>query len=243
MHRCCVPPSNWSGARLAVPDDELHHMRHVLRLVAGDEVVAFDGAGREVVARLVPAAEGWFLEVVRECEARGERVRIILIQAIPKGKRMEWLVEKATELGVGAILPMVTDRTVVRLDGRQAAAKQERWMRIATSAAKQCGTRWMPEILPIAASLDAALAAVGPLDLLVAGIIRPDAQPLREIVLAHPKARSVGVVIGPEGDLTEQEIEAVLAAGATPAGFGGQVLRVETAAIFAVSIIGHLYGI
>jgi 16S rRNA (uracil1498-N3)-methyltransferase len=243
MHRCFVPPSCWSGARLSLPADERHHVRQVLRMHVGDEVVAFDGEGREGVARLVETGEGWGLELLHECEDRHERVRIVLIQAIPKGKRMELLVEKATELGVGTIIPMVTERTVVRLDGRQVQAKQERWARIATSAAKQCGTRWMPEILPVAASLQAALAAVGPLDLLLAGIIRPDSRPLKDVILEHPTVRSVGVVIGPEGDLTEGEIATVLAAGATPVGFGGQVLRVETAAIFAVSVIGHLYGI
>ena len=243
MHRCFVPPNCWTGARLALPADELHHVRHVLRMVDGDEVIAFDGQGREGVARLCEAGDGWALDLLREIDAPHTRVRIVLIQAIPKGKRMEWLVEKATELGVGSIIPMVTDRTVVRLDGAQAAAKQARWSRIATSAAKQCGTRWMPEIEPVAPSLGAALAQAGPLDLLLAGVIRPDSQPLKDVLMGHPGVNSVGVVIGPEGDLTEGEIEEALAAGALPVGFGGQVLRVETAAIFAVSVIGHLCGL
>jgi 16S rRNA (uracil1498-N3)-methyltransferase len=218
-----------------------HYLFDVLRLSAGDELKLFDGCGREALVRLGGVRDAGYCDVLHELDATRPPVELALYQAIPKQRRMELVVEKGTELGVTRVVPMVTSRTIVRLEGKQAATRRERWQRIAESAARQCGRTDVPEVAPVAMSLEAALQSARLPELLLVGVIQPDTEPLGG-VLEAAQARgvgSVGMVIGPEGDLTPDEVAVVLAAGGCPVSFGPQVLRVETAALFALSVLSH----
>jgi 16S rRNA (uracil1498-N3)-methyltransferase len=246
MHRCLVPSLAWHGARVDLPSEARHYLLDVLRLACGDELKLFDGVGREVVARLVSDSAhvgdgAAYCDILREVDTVRSAVSVTLYQAIPKQRRMELIIEKGTELGVTRVVPMVTERTIVRLDPKQAGNRLSRWQRIAEAASRQCGRASVPEITSVAMSVEAALQS-GPIpDLLLVGVIRPDTEPLRGVLDEAEAAgvTSVGMIIGPEGDLTPNEVDAALAVGGRPVTFGPQVLRVETASLFALSVLSH----
>ena len=241
MHRCYIETGRWDGNRIIPSTEEAHHIRHVLRARDGESVRIFDGAGREAVAVLhAGPGEPLRLEVQDAALAAMNRgMDIVLVQAVLKGTRMDLLIEKATELGVSRIVPVLTQRTIPRLDGEQALQKKARWERIAVSAAKQCGTRWLPVIetpLALEAALLKAATGGGPLLLAsLAGNTRPLAAVIDEWRAAPPP--SIGIIIGPEGDLTPEETARLLAAGAIPVSLGNLTLRAETAAFFAISAL------
>jgi len=245
MHRCVVEPGSWTGTRVALPPEESHHLLQVLRAAPGEAVELLDGCGRVGEGRLVTASgAGRRAEAVVEID----RVRtlapltpeLVLLQALPKATAMDWLIEKATELGVAAIQPVLTERTVNRLSGEREEKQLERWRRIALAAAKQCGTPWLPAIRPIR-PLAGALAGHGA-ERLVVGALVGTPPPLREVIgMLGAVPRSVAILIGPEGDLSPAELDAAVAAGALPANFGPLVLRVETAALFALSALVAAY--
>jgi 16S rRNA (uracil1498-N3)-methyltransferase len=172
-------------------------------------------------------------------------VEIILYQALPKGARWDWLIEKATEIGASRIVPLITERSEVRPSGRGEGdgAAPARWRRIALSAAKQCGIARLPEIPGAVRPRDwAALFADS--DRVLMGVLDPAAPPLRrvlETLRSAPPSR-LGILIGPEGDLTPAEISAATEAGALPVSFGPNTLRVETAALFALSVVRNEFG-
>ena len=208
---------------------EAHHARQVLRLREGDEVTLFDGAGN--FARCQIAAISRDAVALRAVE-RGQTpplpCRITLACAVIK-KNMDFIVQKATELGVATIVPLLTERTIARPD------KSDRWADIALVACKQCGNNWLPEIAtPV--SLTKWLATKQMADLKVVAALTPDAQPLRNVLLP---SQSACVLIGPEGDFTSAEYAAARAAGFRPVTLGPLVLRADTAALYALSIVHH----
>ncbi|MBT3194660.1 MAG: 16S rRNA (uracil(1498)-N(3))-methyltransferase [Verrucomicrobia bacterium] len=241
MHRCYIEPERWQVDVIEPSADEAHHLRHVLRAEDGDAVAVFDGEGLEAraIVRCQPGGQ-LLLDVQSTAEAAQRPFELILIQAIPKGSRMDLIVEKATELGIARLVPVVTDRVIVRLNADQARKRGERWSRVAKSAAKQCGTQWMPEIEPVQ-TLAEALEALPGVDAVLLGSLVEGVQPLHvtlESVRATPP-KSIAVIIGPEGDLTPTETQAALAAGALPVSFGDLTLRAETAALYALSVLSY----
>ena len=238
MHRCFVSPDAWKRDRLLLDDEESRHLVTVLRAGIGAAVLAFDGEGREADAEVASLGKHAALRVLTEHPMRPRLTpRVTLIQALPKGTHMDDIVEKATELGVAEIRPVMTER-VVRRPGDDRAPKQvARWRRIAVSAAKQCGTPWVPAI-HAPAPLAAALAAVrNEADLFLVGSLEPKARPAREILRAARTTARVALLIGPEGDLSPDEYRMARESGAIPLSFGPLVLRVETAALYGLSAI------
>jgi len=241
MIRCFAEPSRWKGDKVVLAAEEAHHLVHVLRAREGDVVTVFDGDGRQATARLVTArGETAELLVIENAPCIAPAVAITLIQSIVREQRMDLIIQKATELGVSKIIPVEVERAVVRLDAKAQEARRERWQRIALNAAKQCGVGWIPEVGPIV-PVSEALKRCSALDFTLIGSLEVDAVPIRSAI-AKAKSRNprtVGIVIGPEGDFTPPELAAAKAAGAVPVSLGSLVLRVETAAIHVVSIIKY----
>ena len=225
---------------------EGHHLVDVLRLGPGDLVVVFDGEGREATARIVSAGgndRGVVLAEEETLATDQSTTEVILVVALPKGKRMDVVVEKGTEMGVSAIWPVLTDRVVARPDAVRSRQRAERWRRIAQSAAKQCCRARVPDVrepAPLADVLPEAAAC----DLLLVGSLAADAVPLRQAVAGRRAGspRTVAMLIGPEGDLTEVELQSALEAGAVPVSFGSTTLRVETAALFACAVLVYEFS-
>jgi 16S rRNA (uracil1498-N3)-methyltransferase len=214
--------------------DALHHLRSVLRLRAGDQVELFDGAGMGAAAEIVRVtAEAAELRILAPTSAERESpLDLTLSVALARGGKLDWIVEKATELGVRRILPFAAERSTPRAD------KSERWRRIASAAAAQSGRVVAPEILPVA-RLEAVLADREAYDRRLF-LWEKATAPLRTEVGRAP--RRVLVVTGPEGGFSAAESQRALAAGLELVGLGPRILRAETAAIAAVALCQILWG-
>jgi 16S rRNA (uracil1498-N3)-methyltransferase len=239
--RCFVDPAEWEAERIRLTPVDAHHVTDVLRASVGVSVAVCDGLGGEAVGEIVEAGPGGV--VVRVLERRRRATadwRLTLVQAVPKGERMEWLIQKAVELGAWSVVPVMTDRGVVRLDGARAAQRVDRWQRIATEAAKQCRTAWITRVEPVI-SLRRWLGAPGRAETLVIGSLEGEAKPLRAVcaALRGQPPGGVALLIGPEGDFSPEELQLARDAGARPVTFGCRVLRVETAALYALGVMSY----
>jgi len=239
--RCFVDPAEWNNPVIRLNRDESHHFTDVLRIGMTDRVVVSDGLGGEASAEVIGIGpDGVTVRVLDRHHQAGSGVIITLIQAVPKSQKMDWIIQKATEIGVWSILPVMTDRGVVKLDDERADKRTERWQRIASEAAKQCRTAWIPTVRPVS-SLAEVLGRKLPLDVLLIGSLEEKAIPLG-ICLADLKTqrpKSVGLLIGPEGDFSPREFALTRQAGAIPVSYGTRVLRVETAAIYGLCVLSY----
>lgn len=244
MHRFYLPPSQIQANSLLLTDREAHHASHVLRLRTGDEVIVLDGAGVELSCHVQSCGRKQVqLSVAKRKTIAPPPFSITLLQAVPKGKLIESIIQKATELGVSRIVPLLSERVVTRLDEREAVEKRDRWNEIAIEAIKQCGAAWMPKI-EVPMTPQAYLARNETFELPLIASLQPGSR--------HPGVcfdnfrsqngrapRTVCIWIGPEGDLTAEEIAAAESSGAQPITLGPLVLRVETAAIYCLSVLNH----
>ena len=238
MHRCLIKPEDWDLHCISVPDSEAHHLTHVLRIAAGEQVAVFDGAGREAVAMVEVEQDGEVvLHIFDSIDSKLPSVEITLLQAVPKGKRMDLIIEKGVELGVARFVPLMTARGVVK------ATKTERWERVAISATRQCGLSRVPEITSVMTVAE-ALSEYSSNRLFLIASLFDGALPLQKVLKQAREDRvdKVSVLIGPEGDLTEAEMKMALDKGGVPVSFGDLVLRVETAAVYAASVISYELG-
>lgn len=246
MHRFYLPPAEWDPQALRLTGGEAHHARTVLRAQPGDKVVVFDGRGHEITADVVAVDHREIaLRKLHEAKTPPLRCRITLAQAIPKGKNMDLIVQKAVEIGAAEIAPIVSDRTVVRLDAEDAKQKQAKWQTVAVEAAKQCGQNWLPEVqLPCAPAEFFAQRSRDSFDLQLIGSLQSDALHLKNVLRDfgsehQRRPASVLMMIGPEGDFTPAELNIARANGCRPITLGPIILRVETAAIYCLSVLSY----
>jgi 16S rRNA (uracil1498-N3)-methyltransferase len=248
LPRFYAPPAAWrtTDGLVELDSGETHHCVDVIRVAPGDRVSVFDGCGNEAVAVLSSRDRKHASLAIESCaSAAPRRSRIALAVAIPKGRNIEWIIEKAVELGVADIFPLLTARTVVKIPPHQRAARAEKWRRTAIEACKQCGQNWLPNVAePAPWGEFCPSLAPGDFDLALIGSLEPDTRPMRSRVdqfrVSHGRApRSACLIIGPEGDLTQGEYADARARGWQPVTFGELVLRVETAALYAMSVLRH----
>ena len=245
MHRFYLAPNDWADATLT--GAEAHHARNVLRLQPGARLTVFDGHGREGTGEITALdASAVRMRLLNESVTPPLRARITLAQAIPKGKNMDLIVQKAVEIGAAEIFPILSARTVVHLDPESAAQKQAKWQTVALEAAKQCGQNWLPQV-QTPRTLDDFFGdqPSNTHDLRLIGSLQPGAMHLKKILAdyaqAHSNARPANVLmlIGPEGDFTPAEIALARSHGCAPLTLGPIILRVETAAIYCLSILSY----
>jgi 16S rRNA (uracil1498-N3)-methyltransferase len=243
VHRFFVPPSNIRGSTIIIDDQrELHHLRDVLRLGLGDQVICFDGLGNEYRGTITQDASREFIvQVERQlCKASNE-LTVWLAPGLLKADRFDWVVQKATELGVSRISPVISRHTVVRPDSKFCEAKVTRWQRIAREAAKQCGRTTIPTIDP-PQSFETAVTLLKSVPLILLPTLVVTTIPLRELLTAHTALTQVAIVIGPEGDFSREEIAFAEAHGARPVSLGPLTLRAETAALATIAVLHYALG-
>ncbi|MBA2431770.1 MAG: 16S rRNA (uracil(1498)-N(3))-methyltransferase [Chthoniobacterales bacterium] len=240
MHRFYIAPNEWNPDALVLTGSEAHHARNVLRLAEGDKVVLFNGRGREITAAVTGTASRTVaLRKLHESATPLLRCRITLAQAIPKGKNMDLIVQKAVEIGASEIAPILSDRTIVRLDEDDVAQKQAKWQTVAIEAAKQCGQNWLPQVAP-PCTLAQFFAERHKFDLQLIGSLQSDTLHLKQVLSAYGnRPESVLMLIGPEGDFTPAELNLARRHGCRPITLGPIILRVETAAIYCLSVLSY----
>jgi 16S rRNA (uracil1498-N3)-methyltransferase len=245
MHRFYVAPETWNFGELSLRGSEAHHARDVLRMQAGDKLVLFNGKGRELTAEIATVADDEIrLRKLHEAETAPLRCGIVLGQAIPKGKNMDLIVQKAVEIGAAEIAPIISDRTVVQLDADGAAQRQAKWQQIAIEAAKQCGQNWLPRVHQPRKLSEFFSASDQRFDLRLIGSLQPDAQHLKKVLQAYSnehadRPRTVLMLVGPEGDFTPAELALARGHNCQPITLGPIILRVETAAIYCLSVLSY----
>ena len=228
-----------AGKRLVVAGSAANHITRVLRLRNGDALTVFDGSGGEFAARIEEFRKDSVVVSVEDHRPldRESPLPLTLAQGISRGERMDWIIQKATELGASRIVPLFTKRSVVRLDEKQAERKLQHWRAIAVAACEQCGRNRIPDL---AAPLD--FFDVLPAD--SSGVTRLLLSPTGDLRIddLQDVAKGITVLIGPEGGLEDVEQEAAVAAGFKAVRLGPRVLRTETAAIAALTIIQRYFG-
>ena len=223
---------------------EAHHALHVLRLKQGECVTILDGAGHEFSCEVENCSCGSLtMCMMKKNFIPAPPCSITLFQAVPKGRTIESIIQKAVELGVKRIVPLLTERVVTRLDEKDVLEKQGKWQQVAIEAIKQCGATWLPKI-EIPMSLAQFLAREEKFELSLVGSLQTERRHPRECFhefeAKHGRLpRSIGIWIGPEGDFTLDELKAIQAYGSLPISLGRLVLRVETAAIYCLSILNY----
>jgi 16S rRNA (uracil1498-N3)-methyltransferase len=239
-HRFYIPPHAWRPERLSLDSSEAHHATDVLRLQAGDRITVFNGQGDEAMAEITKVGKD-HLELRALSTGKTPRLGcdITLGQAVPKGKNMDLIIEKATELGASCVQPLLSERTVVQFDADDAERKGLKWQRVAIEAAKQCGQNWVPRIAKPVSPKD-FFHRQPRFDLMLIASLQPDARPLKQILAEiTPPIRSALVLVGPEGDFTPAELSLAKSHGARPVTLGPIILRTETAAIYCLSVLSH----
>ena len=239
----CTPPTA-EPAELTLSPDESHHLVAVNRARPGATVVAFDGRGTEWICELAGDRKNAAVLKVRfRQKAKPLPYEITLGQALPKGPSMDAIVRKATEIGAAHIVPLESERTQVHLDGDRSDKKIEKWQTAALEAAKQCGNPFLPVIAPVQQAAAFMESARG-YDLKLFASLQPGAKSLRGVLAAFAAAqgrppRKVLWLVGPEGDFTPAELSLAKTCGFEPITLGPLVLRCETAATYALSVLSY----
>ena len=225
--------------RIILTGSDVNHMKNVLRMRIGEDVWISDGKEKEYHCTIESfEEENAVLHILYAQEPQYELPsRIYLFQGIPKGDKMELIIQKAVELGAYAIVPVETRRCVVKLDEKKALKKTARWQQIAESAAKQSKRMLIPQVKQVMGWRD-ALALAKELDvLLIPYELAKGIKETREILSNIKPGQSVGIFIGPEGGFEEDEVQAAMEAGAKPVTLGKRILRTETAGMTMLSIL------
>jgi 16S rRNA (uracil1498-N3)-methyltransferase len=226
------------GTEIALPREVAHHAERVLRLAVGEEVVLFDGSGAEFAGRLTALGAGARVAVTERREPlRESPLQLSLVQALASGDKMDWVIQKAVELGVAGVIPVAAERCVLKLAGERADKRLAHWRQVAVAACEQCGRNRIPEI----AEVQPLPRYLADRDEGVLGLLLDPLSGQRLAELSRPIG-AVHVLIGPEGGWTETELKAARAAGCTPIRLGPRVLRTETAGLAVVAAVQALWG-
>lgn len=246
MHRFYVPAEALREQIVVIMGEEFKHLSNVLRLKAGDTVWLFDGVGHEFAGTIQ------YIEKEQAGIALGEPLsfsresplELYLVQGIPKGDKMELIIQKATELGVRGVIPLEAERSVVRLEGKKKEERRERWQKVAVEAAKQCRRALIPIVaIPLKLS---ELLRVLPSEKLLLIPWEEGGQPLKAVLtdpaLIDFKSKAIYILIGPEGGWESREVAQAIECGAIPVTLGPRILRTETAGFAAVSAVMYQWG-
>ncbi len=243
--RAFCPPATTAPAAFTLSPEESHHLVVVNRARSGDTVIAFDGSGHEWTCTLTDARKNAAVLTVRTAHP----VRVLLFditlgQVLPKGPGMDAIVRKATEIGAARIVPLESERTQVHLDGERSDKKIDKWRTAALEAAKQCGNAFVPEVLPVQNASAFIATSARDYDLKLIASLHPGAKSLKPVLAAfraaHARApKKVLWLVGPEGDFSPAEMTRATAAGFEPITLGPLVLRCETAATYALSVLSY----
>ncbi|SMO50488.1 16S rRNA (uracil(1498)-N(3))-methyltransferase [Melghirimyces algeriensis] len=241
MQRYFIDPNAIEPGRITVRGDDVHHIKNVLRMTVGDHILCCDGQGKDYYTELVSITDKEILcRILSTFPSKGEpRVRVTVASSLPKGDKLEWVLQKATELGADSFLPFMSSRSVVRLDGKKSAKKRVRWQRIVKEAAEQSHRGYVPQVGNVL-TWKGLLEKFPSYDQVLFAYEREGSSLVE--VLQKTRSQRLLVVVGPEGGFTESEVEEAVAQGAVPVQLGPRILRAETAPLALLSCILFSFG-
>jgi len=239
MQHFFVSPEQVREEKIYVEGSDVNHMKNVLRMKTGEELTIGDGDGWLYVCVVESYEEDMaVLKILEKKKDESELPsKIYLFQGLPKSDKMEWIIQKAVELGVHQVIPVATKRAVVRLEGKKEVNKQRRWQAISESAAKQSKRMYVPEVSHVM-SFKEALAYAKNLDVILLPYERAKGmQETKAIINSIKPGQSIGIFIGPEGGFDEKEVEQSMDEGAKAITLGKRILRTETAGLTVLSVL------
>ena len=230
------------GAVVPLPKDEARHALKVLRMAVGEELCALDGQGGRFSAVLEGVhGDSAEVRITGQLPSNESEVKLTLYQGLPKADKLDFIVQKLTELGAGCVVPVKMERCVVKSDAKDGKKRQERLERIAFEAVKQCRRAASPEIAePL--TWKQCFARMEQHDLLLVPWEDAEGYNMKKAFSEFPEAKDIGIVIGPEGGMSEGEVEALREQGAKIVTLGPRILRAETAAVASVTMAMTLWG-
>ena len=239
MSRFFVPPEAVKGKSIIISGREAHHILDVMRLKIQDKVVTFDGTGKEYLGFIKEISRNSLTVEVNEVRAPSQKdiLRITLLQALPKREKMDYIIEKSTELGVGSIVPMITDRTIPDWSEEKMRSQAERWRKIAREAAKQCGRLDIPAVSDVVKFTNAVRDS-GNFDMRLIALLNEETMPVRKAMSGF-KSGWIAIAIGPEGDFTADEASAAIESGFKAISLGPRVLKSDTAGLALIAILNY----
>ena len=239
MQQFFADPSWFRDGKIRLEGPDVNHIKNVLRMKPGEDVRISDGSGNVYLCCVDAYEEGTaVLDILKELDSDTELPsEIVLFQGLPKGDKMDWIVQKAVELGAHAVVPFSAKRSIVKLDEKKAKKKQERWQAIAKGAAEQSGRSRIPEVRQLT-TFAGALDAASDLDVvLIPYELEEGMEETARTIENIAPGQSVGIFIGPEGGFEETEVEQAKERGAQPVTLGKRILRTETAGLTTLSIL------
>ena len=239
MQQFFAEPSMIREGHVFLEGPDVNHMKNVLRMKQGEDVRISDSTGKTYLCSIQAYEEKRaVLDILKELDADTELPsRIWLFQGLPKGDKMELIVQKAVELGVYSVVPFSAKRSIVRLDEKKAEKKRDRWQAVAKGAAEQSGRSIIPEVQPLR-DLAGALQMAAGLDVVLIPYEQEEGMKgMARAVSGIRPGQSVGVFIGPEGGFEEEEVRQAVESGAVPVSLGKRILRTETAGLAVLSIL------
>ncbi|MFH1753793.1 MAG: 16S rRNA (uracil(1498)-N(3))-methyltransferase [Candidatus Omnitrophota bacterium] len=240
MSRFYINPGDKKGDRIHVGGKEAHHILDVMRLKVGDPVTAFDGAGGQYKGVIDEVGnKSLVIKIIESLVDKSSKgYSLTLAQAIPRKEKVDYIIQKAAELGVDSVIPMITNRTVVKIKGDKASAKLQRWEKISREAAKQCGRGTLLKIEK-PSRFTKILSRAGSYDLAIMPSVGHVAKKSLKTLLSSFSGRSIIIFIGPEGGFDPSEFEAAANSGVNFVSLGKNVLKCDTAALSAISMINY----
>lgn len=253
MHRLYCPSQNISSDKIIIDNKgQVHHAKNVLRLKVNEEVIIFDDKGNEyhsILEKSLPKSIFFKIKAKDKFTLplhagagfilKPSKIKIVVACALPKGSRMDEIIDKLTQLGVERIIPLETERVIVKLNKHKRILRQERWKKIALNASLQSQRNTLPVIEPIK-DIKQLLSDLEGFDLKLIPTLSGERKLLKEVI-QKAKPKNILILIGPEGDFAEEELDLAKSRGCIPVSLGDLVLRVETAAVAAVSFM-RLYA-
>lgn len=250
MQRYFIAPGQLTSSEAVLTGDDAHHLQKVMRARVGESIICSDGQGREVLAKITSIESGLIrAAVVDELPLLAEpAVNVWIAQSLPKGDKLETVIQKGTEIGATRFIPFLSARTVVQYDERKEAKRIDRWRKIAKEAAEQAHRNRVPDVdAPL--SWKQLLKLVKESDAAFFCYEKPSGKLLRTALreafpadAAEVQGRSVLLIVGPEGGFTEQELQEAEAAGCTAVGLGARILRTETAGMVGLTCVLYETG-
>lgn len=243
LSRVFIPGENILREKVIFPPSEAHYLVRVLRLQSGDKINVFDGSSWEYLVVLEKATAGEITgRILSKTKIdRDPSKKVILLPALLKSEKFDWVIQKSTELGVNRIIPLKTQRTVMHIDSTKIPGKVIRWQKIAQEAARQCGRTFIPEVLPPRALMD-AFEIVKEINLAIIPWEGEEKVSLRDILTKNTAWEKIALFIGPEGGFTLEEMAKAQQAGLISVSLGSRILRAETAALAAVTAVLYAGG-